>query len=79
MLKDIKNLTELYLLSTGRLAEGKSWSDFHDGLTLYASKDAIDILADAQPKEKCKYALFIDIDTEKKYCDVKDYVEIGAV
>ncbi len=79
MLKDIKNLTELYLFSTGRLAEGKSWSDFHDDLTLKASKDAIDILADAQPKEKCKYALFIDVDTDKKCCDVKDYVEIGAV
>lgn len=81
MLKDIKVNTELYLQlrHSNLLPEGKSWNDFHDELIQNASKDAIDILTDANPKDKCKYALFIDVDTDKKNCDLKDYVEIGAV
>ncbi|MFQ5963433.1 MAG: TM1802 family CRISPR-associated protein [Candidatus Scalinduaceae bacterium] len=84
MLKDIKQLTELYLHSNGLLPEDKSWSDFHDELVQNASKDAIGLLADANPKDKCKYALFIDIDTQNKNCNVKykgfdNFVEIEKV
>lgn len=79
MLKDIKSLTELYLHSQGLLAESKSWGDFHDELTNDASKESIGILADANPKDKCKYAMFVNVDTKKKICEVKDYVEIGAL
>jgi len=79
MLKDIKQLTQLYLHSTGKLPEGKSWNDFHDELIQNASKDKIGILADANPKGKCKYALFVNVDTTNKTVKVEDYVEIGAV
>ena len=30
-------------------------------------------------KEGCKYALFVDIDTERKTCKVKDYIAIDNV
>jgi len=79
MLKDIKNLTELYLYSKGLLPEGKPWGTFHNELVQNPSKDAIGLLADANPKDKCKYALFVDVNTETKSCEVKDYVEIGAL
>lgn len=79
MLKDIKSLTELYLHSNGLLPEDKHWSDFHEELIKNVSKEAIGLLADANPKDKCKYALFVDVDTKKKSCEVKDYIEIGAV
>jgi hypothetical protein len=79
MLKDIKQLTELYLHSSGLLPGGKSWSDFHDDLSQNASNDAIVLLADANPKDKCKYALFVNVDTKTKTCGVKDYVEINAL
>jgi hypothetical protein len=79
MLKDIKQLTELYLHSAELLPEGKSWSDFHNELIQSAPKDNIGLLADANPKDKCKYALFVDVDTKTKTCVVKDYMEIGAV
>jgi len=71
MLNDIKQLTELYLHSTGLLPEGKSWIEFHDALIQSASKDVIGLLADANPKDKCKYALFIDVDTKNNNCMVK--------
>lgn len=79
MLNDIKQLTELYLHSNGLLPEGKAWDDFHDELMQTASPDAIGLLADANPKNKCKYALFVNVDTINKTCEVKDYVEIDAV
>jgi hypothetical protein len=79
MLKDIKQLTELYLHSNGRLQEGKSWGDFHDELIQNASQDSIWLLADANPKDKCKYALFVNVDMKTQTCELKDYVEIGAV
>ena len=79
MLKDIKLLTELYLHSQGLLPVEKSWNDFHDELIKNASKESIGLLADATPKDKCKYALFIDVNTENKTCEAKDYVEIGAI
>lgn len=84
MLKDIKQLTELYLHSNGKLPEGKSWCDFHDEITKTASQDdisqdAISLLADANPKDKCKYALFVNVDTKTKTCEVKDYREISGV
>lgn len=79
MLKDIKQLTELYLYSRQLLPEGKSWSDFHDEIDQNASLDLIKLLVDASPKEKCKYALFVDVNTEKKACEVKDYTEMDAL
>jgi len=79
MLKDLKQLTELYLHSIGLLPEGKSWGDFHDELIQNASQSAIGLLADANPKDKCKYALFVNVNTKNKACEVKDYIEIGAV
>lgn len=79
MIKDIKQLTELYLHSEGLLPEEKSWGVFHDELIQSASKDAIDLLADANPKDKCKYALFVNVDTTNKTCEVNDYVEINSL
>lgn len=79
MLKDIKQLTELYLHSTGKLPDGKSWGDFHDNIILSAAKDAISLLVDANPRDKCQYALFVNVDTKIKTCEVKDYVEINAL
>ena len=79
MLKDIKQITELYLHSTGKLPEDMTWNDFHENLVQTASKDAIGLLADADPKDKCKYALFVNVDTETKTCKVKDYVEINTI
>ncbi len=79
MLKDIKELTELYLYSSGLLPEGRSWGDFHSELTQSASQAAIGLLADANPKDKCKYAIFVNVDTKTKTCEVEDYKEIGAV
>ncbi len=79
MLKDIKLLTELYLHSQGKLPEDKSWNEFHDTLIHEASKESIGLLADANPKDKSKYALFVNVDTKKKMWEVKDYIEIGAV
>ncbi len=42
------------------------------------------LLADANPKDNCKYALFIDVDTKNKNCKVKykdfdNFVEIEKV
>jgi hypothetical protein len=79
MLKDIKQLTELYLCSTGSLPEGKSWSDFHGELIQHAPQAGIGLLADANPKDKCKYALFVNVDTKTKTCEANDYVEINAL
>lgn len=79
MLKDIKQLTELYLHSTGRLPEGKSWGDFHEELMQTASQDNVGLLSDANPKDTCKYALFVDVDTKAKTHEIKNYVEIGVV
>lgn len=79
MLEDIKRLTELYLHSQELLSEGKSWGDFHDELIQNASKDSIGLLVDVNPKDRCKYALFVDVDTKKGICEVKNFVEIGAV
>lgn len=79
MLKDIKQLTELYLHSTRKLPEGKSWSDYHDNIVQTAPKDAVGLLTDANPKDKCKYALFVNVDTKNKTFEVKDYVEINAL
>ena len=79
MLKDIKQLTELYLHAAKRLRNGMSWDDFHDSLVKTANKDDIGILADANPKDKCKYALFVNVDTKTKTCKLNDYVEIGAI
>ncbi|GAB61206.1 CRISPR-associated protein [Candidatus Jettenia caeni] len=72
-------LTELYLHSQGKLPEDKSWNEFHDTLIHEASKESIGLLADANPKDKSKYALFVNVDTKKKMWEVKDYIEIGAV
>ncbi len=77
MIKDIKQLTELYLHSEGLLPAGKSWSVFHDELIQNASKDGINLLVDANPKSQ--YALFINIDTTSKTCEVKDYIEIDSL
>lgn len=79
MLKDIKQLTELYLHSSGFLPEGKSWDGFHEESMQTVSPNTIGLLADANPKDKCKYALFVNVDTKNKTCKVKDYTEIGAV
>ena len=79
MLNDIRRITELYLYSKGLLPENKSWSQFHDELIQDASSVSIGLLADTNPKEKCKYALFVNVDTETRICTVPDYVEIGAV
>ena len=79
MLKDIKQLAELYLHSAGLLPEGKSWNDLHDELIQSAPKDAIGLFADANPKGKCKYALLVDVDTKAKNYEIKDYVEVGAI
>jgi hypothetical protein len=79
MLKDIKQLTDLFLQSTGKLPEGKSWNDFHDELLQNAPLYSIGLLVDANPKDKCKYALFVNVDTKTKTCEVKDYVEINAL
>lgn len=79
MLKDIKVLTELYLHSKGLLPEGMSWGAFHDELIKNPSNDSIGLLTDANPKDKCKYALFINVNTTTRTYEVKDYVEIGAV
>ena len=68
MLKDIKQLTELYLYAEGLLPEDKSWNDFHEELIRNAPKDATKLLSDANPKGKCKYALFIDVDTKHNNC-----------
>ncbi|MGR3319528.1 MAG: CRISPR-associated endonuclease Cas6 [Candidatus Anammoxibacter sp.] len=51
MLNDIKRLTELYLHAKTLLPEDKSWSGFHNELVQNASKDAIGLLADANPKD----------------------------
>src|SRR3989344_1834298 len=79
MIKDIKQLTELYLHSKGLLPEVKSWTEFHDELKQTASPGDIGLLADANPKDKCKYALFVDVDTKIKTCKIKNYTEIDAV
>ncbi len=89
MLKDIKSITELYLHATGKLPENKSWSDFHEEVMRNAPKDAIGLLADANPPAKCKYALIVNVDTKNNVCDVKyknrngevfnNYVEVGKV
>ena len=79
MLNDIKVLTELYLHSNGRLPEDTSWYDFHNTLIQKVPQDAIGLLADAYPKDKCKYALFVDVDTINNNCVVKDYIEIDAL
>ena len=79
MLKDIKQLTELYLHSTGKLPDGKSWNDYHDNIVQTPTKDAVGLLADASPKGKCKYALFVNVGTKNKTCEVKDYIEIDAI
>jgi hypothetical protein len=71
MLRDIKQLAELYLHSTGKLPDGKSWDDFHVELIQNAPRDAIGLLADANPKDKCKYALFVNVDIKNKSCEVK--------
>jgi len=77
MLKDIKQITELYLHSTEKLPENTSWNDFHDNLVQTANQDAIGLLADANLKGK--YALFVNIETKTKTFKVKDYVEINAL
>lgn len=79
MLKDIKQLTKLYLHSAGRLPEGKSWGDFHDELIQNAYRDTIGLLSDANPKGKCKYALFVNVGTKTKTYEVRDYVEINTL
>ncbi len=84
MLKDIKLLTELYLHSNGLLPEGKSWNDFHDELIQNVPKKSTGLLADVNPKGKCKYALFVDVNTKNKSCKVKykdyeNYVGIDKV
>lgn len=79
MLQDIKVLTELYLHSQGLLPEEKAWSDFYDELIKSASKENVGLLVDATSSDKCKYALFVDVDTRSKTCEVKDYIEIGRV
>lgn len=79
MLKDILQITELYLDANGKLPTGKSWSDYHDNIVQTAPKDAVGLLTDANPKDKCKYALFVNVDTKNKAVEVKDYVEINAL
>lgn len=79
MLRDIKQLTELYLYSVRLLPKDKSWGDFHSELIKNASHAEMGLLADANPKGKCKYALFVNVDTNKMTCEVKDYVEINAL
>lgn len=79
MLKDIKSLTELYLHSQGKLPEDKSWNEFHDTLIHETPKESIGLLADANPKDKCKYALLVNVDIKKMICEVKDYIEIGVL
>lgn len=79
MLQTIKQLTDLYLYSTGELPEGKSWSDFHNELLQNAPRQAIGLISDANPKDKCKYALFVNVNTKDKSCEVKDYIEINAL
>jgi hypothetical protein len=84
MLKDIKQLAELYMHYIGKLSAKESWAAFHDGLIKNPSEDDIGILSDASIKDKCKYALFINIDTKTKdykiqYKDYDNYVEIGKV
>ena len=84
MLNDIKVLTKLYLHSNGILPEDTSWCDFHNILTQNAPQDGIILLADAKPKDKCRYALFIDVDTKNKtskiqYGEYESYLEIDSV
>ncbi len=78
MLKDIKQLTELYLEKEGTLSPEKPWDVFHDEMTKKASLENVKVLTDAVPK-KCKYALFINVDINAKECEVEDYVEIDAI
>lgn len=77
MLNDIKQLSELYLQSTGKLSDGTSWNDYHNNIVHTANMDAIGLLVDAKPN--CQYALFVNVDTKNKTCEVKDYVEINAL
>ncbi|MCZ7392416.1 MAG: TM1802 family CRISPR-associated protein [Candidatus Methanoperedens sp.] len=78
MLRDIKQLTELYLQNKEVLPADQTWEVFHDELITNASLENIKVLADAIPN-KCKYALFVDIDIKAKTYEIKDYVEIGAI
>lgn len=78
MLKDIKQLTELYLQKEGVIPAEKTWDAFHEEIIINASLDGVKVLTDAIPN-KCKYALFVDVDTKVKTCEIKDYVEIGAI
>lgn len=78
MLKDIKQLTELYLQNKGVLPADKTWDAFHDEIIVNASLDSIKVLTDAIPS-KCKYALLVNVDTKAKNYEIKDYVEIGAI
>jgi CRISPR-associated endonuclease/helicase Cas3 len=79
MLKDIKQIAELYLHSKGLLPENKLWGEFHEELIKSASREGIGLFVDANPKDRCKYALFVNVDIKTKTCQVKDYSEIGAV
>ena len=79
MLTDIKQLTELYLQNEYEaLRNNRSWNDFHSELILNASLENIRVLTDAPPK-KCKYALFVNINTEDKTCNINDYVEFNSL
>lgn len=78
MLKDIKQLTELYLQNKGVLPTEKTWDAFHDEIIVNASLVSIKVLTDAIPS-KCKYALLVNVDTKAKNYEIKDYVEIGAI
>lgn len=79
MLKDIKQITELYLHASGKLPESILWNDFHDNVIRSANQNAVGLLVDANPKDKCKYALFVNVNTKTKTCEVKDYIEINAL
>ncbi|MDY9925985.1 TM1802 family CRISPR-associated protein [Methanosarcina sp.] len=79
MLTDIKQLTELYLQNEYEaLLNNRSWNDFHNELILNASLENIKVLTDAPPK-KCKYALFVNVNTEDKTCEINDYVEFNSL
>lgn len=77
-MKDIKQLTELYLQHKGVLPAENTWDAFHDEIIVNASLDSMKVLTDAIPS-KCKYALFVNLDTKAKNYSIKDYIEIAAI
>lgn len=78
MLKDIRQLAELYLQYKENIPSEQSWDAFHDELIVNSSLENIRILTDVMPA-KCKYALFINVETKTKTYNIRDYVEMNAI